>query len=188
MHMRGLARYLIASLLAVVLASGAMAQDGQVVRSPILVIDSERLYRDSDYGQRVAAEVTRGSEELATENRRIEAELAEEEKSLTEQRPSLEPDEFRKLADAFDEKVRKIRREQETKARAVVQRQDDARAAFLQAAVPVLEIMMRDAGAAVVLERRDVFLSLSAIDITDPALVRINAEIGDGAGGANASD
>lgn len=156
------------------------AEGNQTVRSPVLVVESERLYSDSAFGKRVARELEEASAELASENRRIETELAEEERILTLQRPDLTPDAFRALADAFDEKVRTIRREQETKARSIAQRQDDARAVFLNAVAPVLEVMMREAGAAVVLERRSVFLSLNAIDITQDALVRIDAEIGDG--------
>lgn len=156
------------------------AQDAGLVRSPVLVVESDRLYLESAYGKRVAAEIARFSADLATENRQIEAELEEEEKDLTEKRPDLSPEEFRQLADAFDQKVRNIRKEQESKARAMVQRQEKARAAFLSAAAPVLERIMQEAGAVVVLERRNVFLSLNAIDITRDALDRIDQEIGDG--------
>lgn len=161
-------------------AGSAGAEGNQTVRSPVLVVESERLYRDSAFGKRIARELETAGADLAVENRRIESELAEEERALTEQRPDLSPDAFRALADAFDEKVRTIRREQEAKARSIAQRQDAARTVFLNAIAPLLETMMREAGAAVVLERRSVFLSVNAIDITQDALVRIDGEIGDG--------
>lgn len=172
---------LLAAGLACTVAPRVAAQDLSLIRSPVLVVESERLYRDSAFGRRVAREIAVSSADLATENRRIEAELEAEELQLTERRPALAPEEFRDLADAFDRKVVEIRREQETKARNIARRQEENRSEFLAAAAPVLEEMMREAGAAVVLERRSVFLSLNAIDITDDALSRIDAEIGDGA-------
>lgn len=175
-----------AGWLGVAPASMAQAQDTSglgtaQIRSPVLVIDSDMLYRDSAYGRRVIADVEAERVALATENRQIEADLTAEEQRLTEQRPQLDPETFRDLADAFDEKVRAIRREQDSKARALSLRVEDNRGQFLSAAAPVLEAMMREAGAAVVLERRSVFLSLNLVDITRNAVDRIDRELGDGA-------
>lgn len=150
------------------------------VRSPVLVIDSDALYRESAFGQRILREVEEARSALAAENRQIEADLTEEERRLTEQRRTLDPATFRDLADAFDEKVGTIRRTQDNKARALSRRMEESRGTFLSEAAPVLEALMREAGAAVVLERRSVFLSLSAIDITRDAVQRIDAELGDG--------
>lgn len=171
-----------AALLGVALSAAlpVAAQEPRGVQSPILVIDSERLFAESAFGQRIADEIEEAGAALAAENRQIETELEEEEKALTEQRPDLDPDAFRDLADAFDEKVRSVRREQETKARALVRRQEAAQVRFLGAAAPVLEDLMREAGAAVVLEQRSVFLSLNAVDITARAVARIDTQIGDG--------
>ncbi|MEX0282047.1 MAG: OmpH family outer membrane protein [Arenibacterium sp.] len=117
---------------------------------------------------------------MATENRRIEAELTAEEKALTEQRETMEPQEFRALADAFDEKVQAFRDTQDARTRALSQRREEARGVFVEAVIPVLAQLMRETGASVILERSTVFLSTNATDITDIALLRINAAIGDG--------
>ena len=58
------------------------------------------------------------------------------------------------------------------------------RSAFLRAARPVLGQLMREAGASVILERGSVFFSSNASDITDRAIERIDAAIGDGADAA----
>ncbi|AVO39180.1 OmpH family outer membrane protein [Pukyongiella litopenaei] len=147
---------------------------------PILTIASERLFVDSAFGRRVAREIEADSALLAAENRQKEAELEAEEKDLTDRRASLEPDEFRKLADAFDAKVQEIRQTQDAKAVALAKRDDAARVEFFRAIRPVLVSLMRDSGASVVLERSSVFLSANATDITDLAISRIDAAIGDG--------
>jgi Skp family chaperone for outer membrane proteins len=158
----------------------AHAQSLSTVLSPILTIESDRFFAQSAFGLRVAAEVEAEGAVIAAENRRIEADLTAEEKSLTQQRATMAAESFRALADAFDSKVQTIRRTQDAKARALNQRQESDRIKFVNAAGPVLEVLMRDSGAAVILERRNVFLSANAIDVTEDAIQRMDAAIGDG--------
>ncbi|WP_299731354.1 OmpH family outer membrane protein [uncultured Tateyamaria sp.] len=155
----------------------ATAQD---VRSPILTIDSDRLYRGSAFGQRVLREIEAQNDALADENRVLEQQLENEEAELTAQRDTLSAEEFRALADAFDARVQAIRRERENESRAISAQLENNRDRFLAAAVPVLEAIMREAGAGVVLEQRSVFISANAIDITDAAIARIDAALQDG--------
>jgi len=169
-------------LMAVMIAAPVLAQQLGLPQGAILTISTDRTFAESQFGQRVAAEVEAQSAVLTAENRRIEAELIAEEKDLTERRPGMETAAFRALADAFDQKVQSTRATQETKARALNQIADKARVEFLQVARPVLEDLMRESGAGVILERSSVFLSANATDITDLAIDRIDAAIGDGSG------
>lgn len=150
------------------------------VISPVLTIDSERMFLESAFGRRVAAEIEALSAELASENRGIEADLEAEERELTEVRATMDPEEFRALADAFDQKVQQTRLAQAAKGRALNAQLDEEREVFLNAAAPVLEQLMREADAAVILERRSVFVSASAIEITDNAIALLNETLGDG--------
>ncbi|MEL7097772.1 MAG: OmpH family outer membrane protein [Pseudomonadota bacterium] len=161
-------------------SSSAWAQEPAAPQSPILTVDSQRLFTGSAFGQRVASEIEARGAALAQENQRIAAELAAEERDLTERRSTLPSDEFRALADAYDEKVQATRRAQLTKSDEL-----DAYAAaqertFLTAAAPVLEALMREAGALIVLEKDRTLLSATAIEVTDIAIARIDAAIGDG--------
>ena len=151
-----------------------------VVQSPILTIDSDRVFNESAFGLRVAAELEAKGAELSAENRKIESDLEVEEEHLTVQRKVLTAEAFRELADAFDEKVQQTRREQAAKGRALNDLVDQEREVFLNAAGPVLEELMRDTGAAVILERRSVFVSANAIDITNEAIARLDASVGSG--------
>ncbi len=151
-----------------------------VVRSPILVIDFERVFDESAFGRRVNEDIEREGRTIAAENRQIESELIEEERELTELRATLPPGEFRDLADAFDEKVQSLRAEQDAKARALGTRTEEERRRFLSAVQPVIEDLLREAGAAIILERRSVFVAVDAIDVTDRAVTLIDAEIGAG--------
>lgn len=162
------------------LSPGVIAQEAGIVQSPVLTIDSERMFVTSDFGQRVAQDFEAQGKILEAENSRMEAELMAEEKELTTKRASLPADQFRGLADAFDTKVERIRAQQNAKSRALTQTTDTARRQFLIAARPVLEQLMQEANAAIIVERRSIFLSARAIDITDLAIERLNAQIGDG--------
>lgn len=184
MGRRRIAGSLLACLLLALWAGAhpVHAQQLGFAQSAILTVTSERMFAESDFGRRVEREIEADSARLAAENRRIEAELTQEEKELTEKRAEMDPDEFRALADEFDAKVQTIRSTQDAKARALVQSRDAARAEFFNAARPVLADLMREAGAGVILERSSVFLSANATDITDRAIERINASLGDGTG------
>lgn len=182
-------RALFAALVTVMIALGGgmtVAQEAEgtaaqsALRSPVLLIDPERLFQESLYGQRILDELRADSEALAAENRRIEADLTEEERALTEQRPSMSAADFRAAADAFDEKVQGIRRAQDAKETALQNTVTEGREAFFGAAQNIIGRLMVDAGSVVVLDRRSVFLSIGAIDITESALEAVNAELGDG--------
>lgn len=174
-------RGLIAAF-AAMLAMPAAAQQLGLPETPILTIESDRLFSQSQFGQRIAREIEADTAILSAENRRIEAELTAEERDLTERRAEMAPEAFRTLADAFDAKVRDIRRTQDAKARDLTRRSEADRVAFLQVAAPVLEQLMRETGASVILERSSVFLSANAADVTDLAIGMIDAAIGDGLG------
>ena len=181
--MAGRVRALLLALTCVLSAAAASAQDATragVVQSPILTLEVDRLYADSAYGRKVSAALEEQGADLAAENRRIESDLTEEERRLTEQRRSLPPAEFRALADDFDQKVQALRREQDAKARMLGDLSDNRRRQFLAEAEPVLAELMREAGAAVILDKRQVLLAAEVIDITETAISRIDAEIGEG--------
>lgn len=168
---------LVAGLL---LALPVAAQDTRAPTSSILTIDSERLFLNSDFGKRVVSEIEVLGNELAAENRKIEAELAEAEKELTDRRADMTAEAFRPLADAFDTRVQDTRQEQAAKSRNLNELLDKEREAFLNAAGPVLESLMAEVGASVVLERRNVFFATNASDITATAIARLNATLGAG--------
>ncbi len=169
-------------LLGLALASQSVAQQLGMRDPLVLTIASDRLFSESAFGQRVLLEIEAESAQLAEENERIVAELSSEEKDLTQKRAELPPEDFRPLAQAFDEKVQSHRDGQRAKLDALARRSEESRQTFYALVQPVLIELMRETGAAVVLERANVFLSADTSDITDEAIARINAAIGDGTG------
>lgn len=181
----GLGRAIVLGL-ALALAPGAGAAQQQqqqpgTVQSPVLTLNQEKLYQSTLFGQRMQRELNDARTELIAENRRIQRELEAEEAQLTEQRATTKPAEFRVLADAFDEKVTRIRAEQEGKTRALQRRQERAQQAFFKAIAPVVQEVVQASGAYVVLDQRAILVASEQIDVTDEVRARVDALVGDGA-------
>lgn len=161
--------------------NGVMAEVTQppVASVPILVVDQERLFSRSAFGQASLAREQAAARALEAENNRIQAELVAEEQQLTLLRKTLAPEEFTLRAEEFDRKVEKIRAEQDAKARAFSRKREEDGKAFFDAILPVLADIMADQGALVILNKSDVIVSLNVIDVTDEAVVRVDRLLGD---------
>lgn len=146
----------------------------------ILTVVPDRLFEETEAGRTANARYQQASQALLNENRGLESALATEERVLTEQRPTLPPEDFRRMADAFDDKTQQIRRDQDAKSMRITRQRDLDRQMFFQAALPVLAALMREKRALVILDRSSVFLSFDVIDVTDEAVQALNEELGDG--------
>lgn len=180
----------IAALAAAVLCGALPAQaqtldfgEGQPVQAApnsVLVVDLDRAFRESLFGQRALAEIEATRKEIAEENDRLTAELDAEEEELTVLRDTMPLDQFRTRAEAFNQKVQTIRREQDTKARNFARLTEAENARFLELARPILtEILVRH-DATLLDDRRGFFIVLDQADVTDEAIAEINARIGAG--------
>ena len=151
-------------------AGSGIAQEA----TPVLTIDQDRLVSETQLGAETLAALEQRAQELAAENESIEAALIAEEQDLTEKRQTLDADEFRELANAFDTRVQQLRAEQDEKVRQLNRAREETRTQFLRDAAPIISEIVRTRGALVVIDRRDVFLSADSIDITEEAIRRIN--------------
>lgn len=157
------------------LAAPAHAQDGS-----IRLLDQDRLYAQSEFGQRVLAELRSASNALNDENQRIASELMAEELALTEARATLSPEAFRTRADDFDARVEAIRSEQDEKSRDLQRRNEIEQIRFFETALPILLALMEELGVEAILDARAVIIGTEALDITDAAIERLNAVLGPG--------
>lgn len=173
-------RALAAGLVALVLAFAPVPSLAQGQLPGVLVLDQERFFSGSMFGQRIQAEIDAIGQEIASENRSIETALTAEELELTERRAELSREEFSVLADEFDTRVERIRAEQEAKARALTEARDRARQQYFELALPILLELTSERGGAVILDRRSVLLAADQIDITDAAIAAVDERLGTG--------
>ena len=169
--------WLRALLIWLMLAPVASAQQNGPA---VLIIDSERLFFETLYGRRISADLAAQAAELQAENDRIVESLTMEERSLTVRRPEMTPEAFRAEAEAFDTKVQDVRRIRDAKNVELQVASAEARSRFEERVQGIIANIMLERGAALVMEQRNVLLSVRAANITDDAIVRIDAELGDG--------
>ncbi len=158
----------------------ALPVSAQQTTAPVLIIDSERLFFETAYGRRIAEDLAAQAAALQAENDEIVAELTREERSLTLRRPEMTPEAFRAEAEAFDTKVQEVRRARDAKNVDLQVANAEARSRFEESVQDIIASVMIERGAALVLEQRNVLLSVRAANITDTVIARIDAELGDG--------
>lgn len=156
-------------------AGSAIAQSIGVVQNDIIVMDTDRLFEESELGQQMIADYNEDREALIARNREIEAELKAEEQALTAKRGEVSAEEFRKLADAFDQKVQGFRERTERKARDLERSRERAPVEFMRRIEPILVELMDDAGADIIITKRQVLLASDVIDVTEIAIARVDA-------------
>lgn len=146
-------------------------------QSPVLTINQQRLFEDSQFGKDSLTRLEADSRSLQAEIRKIESDLEIEERLLTERRAALPPAEFAPLASGFDDKVEKIRAAWGAKDRELKRQREQDQQKFFESAVPVLAELMQEMGAVMLIDQSSVILSLDRVDITKTAIERVNARL-----------
>jgi Skp family chaperone for outer membrane proteins len=167
-------------VLLVITAAFGWAQTGNMPRTSVIIIDKQRVLSETLYGRRLASELRQMEQLQIADNKRLLQELELEEASLTKQRSSMNADEFRVLAANFDEKVQLISDQQQAKNQRRMEQRRKDQMILMSATGPVFETLMRDTGADVIIEQRYAFVWNDAINLTDVAIERIDALLGDG--------
>ena len=142
---------------------------------PFLFINQEQILTGSKSGQVILADEDRQRDALRGESRSLDASFEEEESRLTEQRPTLPPEEFRKLSDAFDAKVVKARRDQDERANALAAQFDQRRRQFYAQVAPILVMLMDRYGAKAIFDENSVLLADQSLNITQAVIAEIDA-------------
>ena len=125
-----------------------------LAKSPVLVVDLNRLFEETLFGRRVTAQFNAATSALQSENDRIKASLDAEERNLADRRPAMSAEEFSAAAEDFDARVRAIRAEQAAKEIDLNKVHLGERVDFVRTSRPIREELMRRAGAVVMLDTR----------------------------------
>ena len=179
-------RRIVRQILAVVAASifcalPAFAQSQSTTQ--VLVVDLDRVFTETVYGQRLQADFREAERALGNDFNRIAAELIAEEKQLRDLRSETEPDAFREMAEAFDAKSTKLRLEQSDRRNKLSQDLQVARENLLRQLGPIFSQLMQDRGASLLIQKDDQrMIVFPQADITQSAISLIDQRLGDGIG------
>lgn len=141
----------------------------------VLFVDRDRVLAES-----VPARALRKIEEdrrraLRSQFDEVQKQLEAEEAEIADLRGRLSAAEFEARVREFDQKVREARRSSQAAGEALQSDIVAARRQLTQALIPVLQALMRERGAAVILDANSVLLARSDIDATREAIERFNA-------------
>jgi Skp family chaperone for outer membrane proteins len=156
-------------------AAAQEAPPGVPPGAPFLIINQDRLLTGSKAGQALLAEQERQRDALRTEARALDSSFEAEERKLTEERPTLPPEEFRRLSDAIDARVVEARRQQDERASALAQEFDQRRRAFYAQVAPILVMLMDRYGAKAIFDENSVLLADQSLNITQAVIAEIDA-------------
>ena len=173
--MARLPRALAAAAVAAMLAG--TAAPGQEAPPPFLIINQEQLLTGSEAGRQLLADEERERDTLRSDARALDAAFEEEEQRLTDQRPDLDPAEFRRLSDEFDARVVQARTDQDSRSAALAQEFDQRRRAFYARVAPILVTLMDRHGAKAILDENSVLLADQSLNITAAVIAEIDATL-----------
>ena len=141
----------------------------------ILVIDLDRAYNSSKYGQSIRKNFEIENRSFNKENDRILKALKEEEIKLTQDREKLSPEDFAKAAEVFDKKAVAIRTRRLEQIAIVNERFKGLKPIFFKKIQPIIKDIMREYNASIILEKNSVVWSLASIDVTNKIVERVDA-------------
>ena len=161
--------------------AGAQTPPQPAPVSPILTMDQDALFANSLYGKALLAKTAAEAAKAEQDTRKIDSDLEIEERDLTAKRATMPPAEFKKLAEAFDTKVKNLRAEREAAITALRETDSAARQDFIKAVNEIIGAYMVERGAVAIIDKKAIIVRLNAIDITDDVVALIDKKLGDGA-------
>lgn len=151
-----------------------------VFPSPVLVVDLDRIYQETDYGRRIEAQNVAALVQLNTDNQALQEELEREESDIAARRETLSAAEFRAEADAFDAKVQDIRARQDERLAEIEASILTERLAFDARIRPILGQILLERRGVILVEATEVYLIVRSVDITAQSIAVLNDVLGDG--------
>lgn len=139
------------------------------------MLDREAVLTASETGRALRSREAELRRALQAEFDEIKLELEASERELTRLRDELPKVEFDSRVEEFDTRVRAARRDSRERTQALEAAISDGRKAFDAALRPVLENVMRERSATVMLKADDVVIAANLVDVTQAVIDALDA-------------
>jgi Skp family chaperone for outer membrane proteins len=143
----------------------------------VIYVDSNALYTESKAGQAVASQIGALKKSMEDDLGKKAEKLQLEQKQLEGQQAMLSQDAWQAKVKDAQEKQMGLQREADDKQRQLQSAIQSARAKIWQAAGPVLDDLLKEKQASIVLERMVVLRGTTDIDVTATAVDRLNQKL-----------
>jgi Skp family chaperone for outer membrane proteins len=146
-------------------------------KGKILYLDQNKVYSESIFGKNLEELFRVESKKLKEQNRRLTKELEIEEKRLTNEREGIPSDEFKILAQSFNTRVERVRKEQKEKSDTLKYKLEEERKYFFNAVYPLLLEFVVRTNATGILDSSVVIVGNSKLDVTNKVILFINDKL-----------
>ncbi|MFL2789272.1 MAG: OmpH family outer membrane protein [Paracoccaceae bacterium] len=162
------------AILAITICNKSISQD---FTSKMLFVNQNKLYSESIFGKSLESLFKEESSKLAVENKNLTKKLQLEEQILTEKREITSSKDFKFLAEEFNFRVEKVRKEQKDKASLLNTSLEHERKHFFKIVYPILLKFVVENGAYGILDSSVFIVANQSLDITDRLISIINKEV-----------
>jgi Skp family chaperone for outer membrane proteins len=157
------------------LISGVEASED--FKDKILYLNQNKVYSESIFGKNLEKMFRNESKKLKEQNRQLTKELEIEEQRLTNEREGMPLDEFKILAQSFNARVEKVRKEQKEKSDILKYNLEEERKYFFNAVYPLLLEFVSKTNATGILDSSVVIVGNSKLDVTNKVILIINNKL-----------
>jgi len=147
------------------------------LRDKILYLNQSRVYSESVFGKNLEELFRDESNSLVEQNRQLTKELEIEEQRLTNEREGMSLAEFKLLAQSFNTRVEKVRREQKEKSDTLKYKLEEERKYFFNAVYPLLLEFVSKKNATGILDSSVFIVGNSKLDVTNKVILIINEKL-----------
>ncbi|MCE7886026.1 MAG: OmpH family outer membrane protein [Alphaproteobacteria bacterium PRO2] len=162
-----------AAILLMFVPAVSMAADPTAVA----VVDVQKLLKDSKAGMNVQQQLEAHKTKFLTEIAQQEQKLREDEKALSEQRSSLQADEFAKKAKAFESELTESRRIAQERKKALEDAASKSMGKLRDEILKIVQQIADEKGYGLVINRQNVIISSKGMDITEETLARLDKAV-----------
>lgn len=152
----------------------SMAQAQSVPNSKIIVVDFDRVSRESLVGKDIAAQTQSFRVDLEGRARSVQASLTEEEEELKKQRSIISQDAFNERVRAFQQKAQRSQAELQQIDRQSGQAMQQANLEVQRALRPIVREVMEAKGANMVIDKALVSHHAAGLDVTTEVIEKLD--------------
>ncbi len=151
-----------------------VAQAQSVPNSKIIVVDFDRVSRESLVGKDIAAQTQSFRVDLENSARSIQSNLADEEEELKKQRSIISQEAFNERVRAFQQKAQRRQAELQQIDRQSGQAMQQANLEVQRALRPIVREVMETKGANMVIDKALVSHHVSGLDVTTEVIEKLD--------------
>lgn len=169
--MKILIKFFLISFLVVIFQTKSLSQE------KVVYVDVDKIMVDSKVGKSIKKQLDKLAKDNIDKFSKMEAELKSEEKKIISKKNVLSQEEFQKQLNSLREKASNYRKTRNENINSLTNKRIDATAKILSALNPILAKYSEENGIAIIIQKKNIIIGKSSLDITSDILKIVDNEI-----------